>query len=52
MSSHCAPSLHLHVCCVLKPARHMEHFRDHCHQKSVLHANAAREVLQHVEVSA
>jgi L-alanine-DL-glutamate epimerase-like enolase superfamily enzyme len=29
MSSHCAPSLHLHVCCALPPVRHMEYFHDH-----------------------
>jgi L-alanine-DL-glutamate epimerase-like enolase superfamily enzyme len=29
MSSHCAPSLHLHVCCALEPVRHMEYFHDH-----------------------
>ncbi len=29
LSSHCAPSLHLHVCCALPPVRHMEYFHDH-----------------------
>ena len=29
MSSHCAPSLHLHPCCAAGPIRHMEYFHDH-----------------------
>lgn len=29
MSSHCAPSLHLHACCAAPPIRHMEYFHDH-----------------------
>jgi L-alanine-DL-glutamate epimerase-like enolase superfamily enzyme len=29
LSSHCAPSLHLHVCCAGTPVRHMEYFHDH-----------------------
>ena len=29
LSSHCAPSLHLHVCCAVPRAVHMEYFHDH-----------------------
>ena len=29
LSSHCAPSLHLHVCCGVPRAVHMEYFHDH-----------------------
>lgn len=29
LSSHCAPSLHLHVCCAVPRAVHMEFFHDH-----------------------
>ncbi len=29
LSSHCAPSLHLHVCCAVPRAVHMEYFYDH-----------------------
>ncbi|MFZ0242723.1 MAG: enolase C-terminal domain-like protein [Desulfobacterales bacterium] len=29
LSSHCAPALHLHPSCALKPVRHMEYFHDH-----------------------
>ncbi|MHB1951282.1 MAG: enolase C-terminal domain-like protein [Acidiferrobacteraceae bacterium] len=29
LSSHTAPSLHLHACCALKQVRHMEYFVDH-----------------------
>ncbi|HEY1888927.1 MAG TPA: enolase C-terminal domain-like protein [Steroidobacteraceae bacterium] len=29
LSSHCAPSLHLHVCCAAPRVRHMEYFHDH-----------------------
>jgi len=29
LSSHCAPSLHLHVCCAVPRAIHMEYFHDH-----------------------
>ena len=29
LSSHCAPSLHLHVCCAAPRAVHMEYFHDH-----------------------
>jgi L-alanine-DL-glutamate epimerase-like enolase superfamily enzyme len=29
LSSHCGPSMHLHVCCVVPRAIHMEFFHDH-----------------------
>lgn len=29
LSSHTAPSLHLHPCCSIGPVRHMEYFHDH-----------------------
>ena len=29
LSSHCAPALHLHLCCAAAPVRHMEYFFDH-----------------------
>jgi L-alanine-DL-glutamate epimerase-like enolase superfamily enzyme len=29
LSSHCAPSLHLHPCCAAPRVRHMEYFHDH-----------------------
>ncbi|GFO66512.1 mandelate racemase [Geomonas limicola] len=29
LSSHCAPSLHLPLCCAVVPARHLEYFHDH-----------------------
>ncbi len=29
LSSHTAPSLHLHPCCACQPVRHMEYFHDH-----------------------
>src|SRR4051812_42339561 len=29
LSSHCAPSQHLHVCCAVPRAIHMEYFHDH-----------------------
>ena len=29
MSTHCAPHLHAHVGCALRPVRHAEYFHDH-----------------------
>ena len=29
LSSHCGPSMHLHVCCAVPRAIHMEFFHDH-----------------------
>jgi L-alanine-DL-glutamate epimerase-like enolase superfamily enzyme len=35
-SSHCAPALHLHACCALEPAVHMEYFYDHARIERLL----------------
>jgi L-alanine-DL-glutamate epimerase-like enolase superfamily enzyme len=29
LSAHCAPALHMHVCCAATPIRHIEYFHDH-----------------------
>lgn len=29
LSAHCAPSIHMHVCCAVPRARHLEFFHDH-----------------------
>jgi L-alanine-DL-glutamate epimerase-like enolase superfamily enzyme len=29
LSAHCAPAEHTHVCCALRPLRHLEYFYDH-----------------------
>jgi L-alanine-DL-glutamate epimerase-like enolase superfamily enzyme len=29
LSSHCAPALHVHLCCAATPVRHLEYFFDH-----------------------
>jgi len=29
LSAHCAPALHLHLCCAAQPVRHLEYFHDH-----------------------
>jgi L-alanine-DL-glutamate epimerase-like enolase superfamily enzyme len=29
LSAHCCPTLHLHPCCALRPAIHLEYFHDH-----------------------
>jgi L-alanine-DL-glutamate epimerase-like enolase superfamily enzyme len=36
VSSHCAPALHLHVCCALANVRHMELFYDHARIERML----------------
>jgi L-alanine-DL-glutamate epimerase-like enolase superfamily enzyme len=36
LSSHCAPSLHLHACCAVANVRHMEHFHDHSRIEQML----------------
>jgi L-alanine-DL-glutamate epimerase-like enolase superfamily enzyme len=36
LSSHTAPSLHLHVCCSTAPARHVEYFFDHVRIEEML----------------
>jgi L-alanine-DL-glutamate epimerase-like enolase superfamily enzyme len=29
LSAHCAPSIHMHACCAVPRARHLEFFHDH-----------------------
>jgi L-alanine-DL-glutamate epimerase-like enolase superfamily enzyme len=41
LSSHCAPSLHLHACCALRCLRHMEYFHDHVRIEHMLFDGAA-----------
>ncbi|HEV2270428.1 MAG TPA: enolase C-terminal domain-like protein [Steroidobacteraceae bacterium] len=36
LSSHCAPSLHLHACCAAPRVRHMEYFHDHVRIEQML----------------
>jgi L-alanine-DL-glutamate epimerase-like enolase superfamily enzyme len=36
LSGHCAPALHLHPCCAIKPLRHLEYFHDHVRIESML----------------
>ena len=36
LSSHCAPALHLHICCSAAPVRHMEYFHDHVRIEGML----------------
>lgn len=36
LSSHCAPSLHLHACCAAPRVRHMEYFHDHVRLEHML----------------
>lgn len=36
LSSHCAPTLHLPVCCAARPAIHMEYFHDHARIEQML----------------
>ena len=36
LSSHCAPSLHLHPCCAAPRVRHMEYFHDHARIEHML----------------
>ncbi|MGE5506444.1 MAG: enolase C-terminal domain-like protein [Actinomycetota bacterium] len=36
LSSHCAPSLHLHLCCASAPVVHLEWFHDHVRLESLL----------------
>ena len=41
LSTHCAPSLHLHVACALEPIRHIEYFHDHARIEHELFDGAA-----------
>ena len=36
LSSHCAPSLHLPLCCAARPAVHLEYFHDHARIEHML----------------
>jgi L-alanine-DL-glutamate epimerase-like enolase superfamily enzyme len=40
LSSHCAPSIHLHPCCAAAPVRHMEYFYDHVRIETMLFEGA------------
>jgi L-alanine-DL-glutamate epimerase-like enolase superfamily enzyme len=42
LSSHCAPSLHVHACCAATPVRHLEYFFDHVRIEQMLFDGAAR----------
>jgi L-alanine-DL-glutamate epimerase-like enolase superfamily enzyme len=42
LSSHCAPSLHVHPCCAATPVRHVEYFFDHVRIEQMLFDGAAR----------
>ena len=41
LSSHCAPALHLALCCAARPAIHLEYFHDHVRIESMLFEGAA-----------
>ena len=42
LSAHCAPALHLHVCCAAPRFRHQEWFHDHVRLESMLFDGAPR----------
>jgi len=44
LSSHCAPNIHAHVCCAVKPVRHLEWFHDHVRIEQMLFDGALRPV--------
>lgn len=44
LSAHCAPSLHLHVCCAAQPVRHLEYFYDHVRIEQMLFDGASKPV--------
>ena len=41
LSTHCAPSLHVHVACAATRIRHCEYFHDHARIESMLFDGAA-----------
>lgn len=41
LSSHCAPALHLPLCCAARPAVHLEYFHDHARIERMLFEGAA-----------
>lgn len=44
LSSHCAPALHLHPACALRPVRHLEYFHDHVRIERMLFEGVAEPV--------
>ena len=40
LSSHCAPSIHVHPCCAATPVRHLEYFYDHVRIEKMLFEGA------------
>lgn len=44
LSSHCAPSIHLHTCCAARPARHLEYFHDHVRIEGMIFDGAPKPV--------
>jgi L-alanine-DL-glutamate epimerase-like enolase superfamily enzyme len=44
LSAHTAPSLHMHLCCALAPARHVEYFHDHVRIERMLFDGAPEPV--------
>jgi L-alanine-DL-glutamate epimerase-like enolase superfamily enzyme len=40
LSSHCAPSLHLPLCCAARSAVHLEYFHDHARIEQLLFEGA------------
>ena len=49
LSSHCAPSLHLHACCAAPRVRHMEYFHDHVRIEHMLFDGALSPVGGRIE---
>ena len=49
LSSHCAPSLHLHPCCAAPRLRHMEYFHDHVRIEHMLFDGALSPVAGQME---
>jgi L-alanine-DL-glutamate epimerase-like enolase superfamily enzyme len=44
LSAHCAPALHLHPCCALRPLQHLEYFHDHVRIEQMLFEGASKPV--------
>jgi L-alanine-DL-glutamate epimerase-like enolase superfamily enzyme len=42
LSAHCAPSLHVHLCCATSVVRHLEYFHDHVRIEQMLFEGAAK----------
>lgn len=43
LSAHTAPSLHVHLCCAVIPARHLEYFHDHVRIEHLFFEGAPRQ---------